>query len=150
MSSSALLDRILGDVKEAMKAKDHVKLDALRTLHSDIKNIAINSRTEISDETCVDAISRSLKQKGDAIEQFRKAGREDLVEEETLKSNYMRVYLPEPLSEAELEEIVKAAIAETGATSRKDMGAVMKAVGPKTKGRADGRAVSGMVQKLLG
>ena len=100
-------------------------------------------------ETCIDAISRSLKQKGDAIEQFRKAGREDLVEEETLKSNYMRVYLPEPLSEAELEEIVKAAIAETGATSRKDMGAVMKAVGPRTKGRADGRAVSGMVQKLL-
>ena len=149
-SQSAILDRILADVKEAMKAKDHLKLDALRTLHSDIKNIAINAQTDITDETCIDAISRSLKQKGDAIEQFRKAARDDLVAEETAKADAMRGYLPAALSAEELEKIVRDAIAEAGATSRKDMGAVMKIVSPKTKGRADGRAVSGLVQQLLG
>ena len=149
-SQSAILDRILADVKEAMQAKDHLKLDALRTLHSDIKNIAINAQTDITDETCIDAISRSLKQKGDAIEQFRKAGRDDLVAEETAKADAMRGYLPAALSAEELEKIVRDAIAEAGATSRKDMGAVMKIVSPKTKGRADGRAVSGLVQQLLG
>ena len=149
MAQSPLLDRILNDVKEAMKSRQQKRVDTLRTLHSDIKNVSINNKVEISDEICLDQIAKTIKQKNDALEQFRAAGRTDLVEEEEMKIEFLKAYLPQQLSEAELEALVKEAIAEVGATSKKEMGAVMKALAPRTKGRAEGKTVSALVQKLL-
>ncbi len=149
MAQSPLLDRILSDVKEAMKSRQQKRLDTLRTLHSDIKNVSINNQVEITDDVCLDQIAKTIKQKNDTLEQFRAAGRTDLVEEEEMKIEFLKAYLPQQLSEAELEALVKEAIAEVGATSKKEMGAVMKALAPRTKGRAEGKTVSALVQKLL-
>lgn len=149
MAQSPLLDRILSDVKEAMKSRQQKRLDTLRTLHSDIKNVSINNQVEITDDVCLDQIAKTIKQKNDTLEQFRAAGRTDLVEEEEMKIEFLKAYLPQQLSEAELEALVKEAIVEVGATSKKEMGAVMKALAPRTKGRAEGKTVSALVQKLL-
>jgi len=146
---SEVLTRILADVKAAMIAKESVKLAALRTLHSDIKNVSINEKVEITDAVCFDVIAKTIKQKADSLEQFRAAGRTDLIAEEEAKVAQLKTYLPAQLSEAEVEALVKETIAEVGATSKKEMGAVMKAIGPKVKGKADNKLVSSFVQKLL-
>ncbi len=147
---SAVLATILADIKTAMKEKQAARLGTLRMLHSDIKNVGINEKIEVTDAVVFDVISKTLKQNADSLEQFRAGGRADLVAEVEEKVACLKGYLPEQLSEAEVEALVKEAIAETGATSRKEMGAVMKALGPKTKGRADNKLVSTLVQKLLG
>lgn len=138
------------DVKEAMKARDQEKLLALRTLTSDIKKIAIDAgRREPSDDDCLAAVTKAIKQREDAATQMDAGGRSELAERERMQADLFRVYQPAQLTPEELDSIVREAIATTGATSRKELGKVMGVLAPKTKGRADGKAVQALVQALL-
>lgn len=138
------------DVKEAMKARDQEKLLALRTLTSDIKKITIDAgRREPTDDDCVAAVTKAIKQREDAASQMDAGGRPELAERERAQADLFRTYQPAQLTPDELEALVREAIATVGATSRKEMGKVMGVVSPKTKGRADGKSVQALVQALL-
>ena len=148
--ASAVLDSILEDIKTAMKAKEKDKLTALRMLHSEIKNVGINERREPTDDDALTVIGRLIKQRQEAIEQFKQGGREDLVAKDTLQLEIYRAYQPEQLSETEIAALIDQAIATTSASGKKDMGNVMKVLMPQIKGRADGKVVSGIVNQKLG
>ena len=148
--ASALLDQLLDDIKTAMKSREKEKLSALRFLHAEIKNVGINERREPTDEDVLNVIGRLVKQRQEAIEQFQKGGRDDLVAQESFQLDVYRAYQPEQLSETEIAELVEQAIAATGASGKKDMGNVMKAVMPQVKGRAEGKVVNAIVSQKLG
>lgn len=138
------------DVKEAMKARDQDKLLALRTLTSDIKKIAIDAgRRDPSDEDCIAAVTKALKQREDSAAQMEAGGRPELAERERAQADWIRAYQPAQLTPDELAEIVKKVIAETGAASKKEMGKVLRALMPLIKGRADGKSAQQLVQSLL-
>ena len=148
--ASALLEQLLGDIKTAMRNKEKEKLSALRFLHAEIKNVEINERREPSDEDVLNVIGRLVKQRQEAMEQFQKGGREDLVAQEAFQLDIYRTYQPEQLSEEAIAELVEQAIAATGAAGKKDMGNVMKVVMPQVKGRAEGKVVNAIVSQKLG
>jgi uncharacterized protein YqeY len=148
--ASELLDQLLGDIKTAMRSREKDKLLALRFLHAEIKNVEINERREPTDEDVLNVIGRLVKQRQEAIEQFQKGGRDDLVAQETFQLHVYRAYQPAQLSEDEIAELVEQAIAATGASGKKDMGNVMKAVMPQVKGRAEGKVVNAIVGQKLG
>jgi len=147
--ASAILDRILADIKEAMKAKASDTLMALRTLHAAIKDQTVNAGVEATDETVGAVIAKALKQRADSVEQYAAAGRTDLVEKEQKEIDLFRVYQPRQMDRAEIEVVVRECIAESGATSKKEMGKVMQVLMPKVKGRADGKLVNQVVLSLL-
>ena len=148
--ASAILDQLLDDIKTAMKSREKDKLSALRFLHAAIKNIEVNERREPTDDDVLDVIGRLVKQRQEAIEQFQKGGRDDLVAQESFQLNLYRAYQPKQLSEDEIAALVQQAIADTGAAGKKDMGNVMKAVMPQVKGRAEGKVVNAIVGRMLG
>ena len=138
------------DVKEAMKARDQEKLLALRTLTSDIKKIAIDAgRRDPSDEACVAAVTKAIKQREDSAAQMDAGGRPELAERERAQVDWIRAYQPAQLTPEELADLVNKVIAETGAASKKEMGKVLGALMPLVKGRADGKSVQALVQSLL-
>lgn len=146
----SLKAKIMDQLKEAMKSKDQVKLSTLRFLNSQIKNKEIELRPkEISEDDIVAVIKKSVKQRQDSIEQYQNANRQDLADAEIAELKILDQYLPEMMSEEEVEQAVVAAIKDTGATGAKDMGKVMKAVMEKTKGQADNKLVSTLVKKNL-
>jgi hypothetical protein len=147
MSTKAKLTE---DMKTAMKAKDAARLSTIRMLNSSIKNKEIDQRRELTDEEVAAVISTAVKQRRDSIEQFKAGARQDLVEQEEAEVAILISYLPQQLTEDEIRDIVKSAIAETSASSAKDMGKVMKVIMPKTKGKADGALVNKVVKELLG
>lgn len=140
---------INNDLKEAMKAKDTVKLGALRMLSAEIKKREIDKRSNLDDGEVQKAISTMLKQRQDSIEAFVKGNRPDLAEKEKLEVDILSVYLPQQLSDAELEKLVVEAIQETGAQGPNDIGKVMKAVIAKAAGRADGKRVNELARTQL-
>lgn len=145
-----LTEKIDSDLKEAMKQKNTVKLDALRMLKAAAHNKAIEKKLPtLNDEDLVDVIQKQVKQRKDSITEFEKAGRKDLVQKETSEMKILEGYLPQQMSPEELKTVVKSAIAAVGATSKQDMGKVMKEVMPKVKGKADGQAVNKAVSELL-
>ncbi len=146
----SLKEQIKNDIKEAMRAKDTAKRDTLRNLQQAIKQIEVDERRELSDTDVEAILMKYAKQREDAKAQFADAGRDDLVAKEEAELAIVKSYLPEPLSEAELETIIKEIIAETGAQSMKDMGKVMGAAKAKVGSRADGGTISKMVKGLLG
>lgn len=146
----AISDRIASDLATAMKSGDKVGLSVLRMLKSDLKYKQIELGHELSDEECVAVLSASLKKRNEAVESFQKAGRHDLAAAEMAEIEVIKKYLPAQLDDAELEALVKSAIAESGASTPADIGAVMKILMPKIRGRADGRKVNELVRKLLG
>lgn len=146
---SSILECILADIKEAMKSKDNETLVTLRTLHSEIKNIEINTRKKITDEDVASVIAKGIKQRQDAVEQFEKGGRNDLVDKEQKQIVLYTKYQPKQLNRSEIEELVAKIIAETGAETKKDMGTVMKNLMPLVKGKADGKLVSEIVNTKL-
>ena len=140
------------DMKTAMKAKDSVALTTLRALKSAIKNAAIEkggADAELDDTETVSIIRKQLKQRIDSIEQFESAGRSELAEKEKAEMAILEKYLPAALTAEEIAAIVKDAVTETGASSRADMGKVMKIVQEKVAGRADGKTLSQEVMKHL-
>ena len=144
--------RIDNDIKEAMKAREAERLGVLRMLKASLKNVAIEKggiTFELSDADATAVVRKELKKRQDSIESFTKGGRPELAAKETSEAAVLAAYLPQALSAEELEQLVKDCIAETGATSKAQMGAVMKLAGEKAAGRADGRALSAAVGAAL-
>lgn len=146
---SAVKTKLQQDLKTAMKEKDSFKRDTVRFLMSAIKQVEVDERRELSDEDIYKIIQKSVKQREEAARQYREAERPDLYEKEEKEAALLRTYLPQQLSDQELKSVVEEAIAETGATSMKDMGRVIKAVMAKVGTAADGKSVSDMVKQLL-
>lgn len=145
-----LTEKIVADLKAAMLAKDAARTSTLRMLKSAIEYHKIEKKQESATDADVTAvIKKQIKQRQDSIESFEKGGRADLAEKEKAELAVLKPYLPEELSPAQLEEIVKAAIVEVGATTKADMGKVMKAVQAKSAGRTDNRLVSQLVSAQL-
>lgn len=148
-----LVERIDAELKEAMRAKDAAKLSVLRMLKSALKYSAIEkagANTEVDDAAAVQVIRKQVKQRQDSIESFEKGGRPELAAKEKEEVAILNSYLPQALSAEELGKLVGATIAEVGATTRAQMGAVMKALQEKVAGRADGKSLSQEVQRQLG
>jgi hypothetical protein len=145
-----MMEKIAADMKEAMRAKDAARLSTLRLLKSAVEYHKIEKKQEqLTDADITAIIKKQIKQRQDSIESFEKGGRADLVEKEKAELVVLKSYLPEELSQSQVEEVVKATIAEVGATTKTDMGKVMKAVQAKLAGRADNRLVSQLVSANL-
>ena len=145
-----LNEKVAADITAAMKAKDAPRLSALRMLKAAIMNKGVEKGRDLEDAEVLQVVSSLVKQRRDSIEQFSKAGRTDLVEKETGEVAVLEAYLPPAATAAEIDATVAEAIAETGATSPKDMGKVMKVVTAKLAGQTvDGRALSEAVKKKL-
>ncbi|MBI5190335.1 MAG: GatB/YqeY domain-containing protein [Nitrospirae bacterium] len=145
-----LKERLKEDIKEAMKAKDALRLSTLRLLTSAIKYKEIEAHKELDDEGVTDVMGTAVKQRRDSIEQYEKAGRTDLAEQEKAELAIIQAYMPEQLGRDQIEAIVKEAAAEVGAAGPKDMGKLMKALMPRLKGKADGKLVNEAVKAILG
>ena len=144
-------EQVSADITAAMKAKDQGRLSALRMLKAAIMNKGVEKGRDLEDAEVLQVVSSLVKQRRDSVEQFARAGRSDLVAKETGEIAVLEHYLPPAASADEIEAAVAAAIAESGATSPKDMGKVMKAVMPKLAGKnADGKAVNDAVRRKLG
>jgi len=145
-----LQDRIQGELKAAMLAKDAERLSTLRLLKSALGYVQIEKKTEqLSDGEVVAVIQKEAKKRRDSIEQYRSGGRPELADKEARELVVLETFLPQALPAEELEKLVRAAIQELGASSKKDMGPVVKAVQAKAAGRADGKTISTLVGKLL-
>jgi uncharacterized protein len=145
-----LMEKIAADMKEAMRAKDAARLSTLRLLKSAVEYHKIEKKQEqLTDADVTAVIKKQIKQRQDSIDGFEKGGRADLVEKEKAELVVLKSYLPEELSQSQVEEVVKATIAELGANTKTDMGKVMKAVQAKLAGRADNRLVSQVVSANL-
>ena len=143
--------KVGSDITAAMKAKDAARLSALRMLKAAIMNKGVEKGRDLDDAEVLQVVSSLVKQRRDSIEQFQKAGRTDLVDKETAEVGVLEQYLPPAASAQEIDAAVAAAIAESGASTPKDMGKVMKAVMPKLAGKnADGRTVNESVRRKLG
>ena len=149
MTDSTLQSQIQSDMVAAMREKDSLRLGTIRLLRAAIKQIEIDQQTTLDDDAVLTVINKMVKQRRDSIEQFNKAGRTELAEKEQSEIDILHTYLPEQLSEAEIEAAVKAAIEETGASSMKDMGKLMGILKPKLTGRADMSQVSQKIKALL-
>ncbi len=146
----SLKERIKNDIKEAMRAKETARRDTLRNLSAAIKQIEVDERRQLSDADVEAILLKYAKQREDAKAQFAQGGRDDLVAKEEAELAIVRSYLPEPLSDEELEAVLQQIITETGATSMKEMGKVMGAAKAAVGSRADGGRINAIVKKLLG
>lgn len=142
-------ERIQSDTNEAMKQRDRTRVGALRMLGAALKNAEIEAGRPLTEQEEQTILRRQLKQRDESAEAFRKAGREERAAAESAEAEIVRSYLPEPLSPEELEYIVDRAVNETGATSMRDMGAVMGRAMELSEGRAEGREVSELVRGRL-
>lgn len=147
---NGIVDRIQEDQKTALKARERERVSALRLLSSELTNKRIELGRVLTDDDAIDVLTRALKQRRESEEQFVKGGRPELAAKEAAEADVIRAYLPEPIAEDELNRMIDAAIAETGATSMREMGAVMGRLMPELKGRAEGSIVSARVKERLG
>jgi uncharacterized protein YqeY len=146
----SLQERLQQELKSAMLAKDAARLSTLRLLKSALGYAQIEQKTDtVSDADVVGLVQKEIKKRRDAAEQYQAGGRAELAEKETREIAVLETFLPVPLSAQELEELVRATVAELGASSKKEMGQVIKAVQAKAAGRADGKAISSVVGRLL-
>lgn len=145
----SLKDTLTEDMKSALKAGDKERLKVIRLLLADIKRVEVDSRKELDEAGLLGVVEKAVKQRRDSIEQFEKGGREDLAASERAELEIIASYLPEQLSDAELDSLVDETIAETGADSIRDMGKVMAAIKSKAAGKADMGAVSARVKARL-
>ena len=145
----SLKQKLQEDLKSSMKNKDAIKKSVITLIRSSIKQYEVDNRVELKDDEIVDLIAKQLKQTRDSREEFAKAGRDDLVSKAEAEIEVLKEYLPQQLSEEELNEIVISIISEVGATSMKDMKKIMTSIMPKVKGRADGKLINELVKKNL-
>jgi uncharacterized protein YqeY len=145
----SLKEQIKNDIKEAMRAKETGKRDTLRNIQAAIKQIEVDERRDVTDADVETIMMKYLKQREDAKTQFGDAGRDDLVAKEDAEIAIVKVYLPEPMDDTELEAVLKEVIASVGAESMKDMGKVMGGAKAAIGSRADGGRINVMVKKLL-
>ncbi len=145
-----LKEKITEDMKNAMRAKAAQRLSAIRLILAAVKQYEVDKRVAVDDVIVLSILEKMLKQRRDSIEQYQKANRQDLVDQESFEVDIIQAYLPAQLSAAEIEELVKAAVAATSASSAKDMGKVMAELRPKLQGRADMGIVGAKVKEHLG
>ena len=145
----SLSERLNDDMKLAMRNQDKFKLSVIRMVRAAIKNIEIDQRKTLDDQEVLDVLNREIKQRKDSLQEFEKAGRDDLAENLKAEIAILMEYMPQQLSEEEVKAIVQQTIQEVGASSKADMGKVMGALMPKVKGLADGKLVNQFVQQLL-
>jgi len=146
----SLLDRLTEDMKAAMKAGDKVRLGTIRLLRSQLKDAQISKRAELTPEEELAVLTNAAKKRREAIEAYKQSDRTDLLEQEEAELRIIQEYLPQQLSEEEIEAEVDRVIEEVGATSMRDLGRVMKQTMSRLKGRADGRTVQQIVRRRLG
>lgn len=144
-----LKQRLYEDLKKAMKTKDEIRTRTLRLIISSIKTLEVEKMTEATDDDVFRVLSKECRKRVEAIEAYKKGGREDLANEEQRELEIIKSYMPKQLSEEELKEIVKDVVEETGSSSIKDLGRVMKVLMPRVKGRADGKTVNNIVRQIL-
>ncbi len=144
-----LKDRITEDMKAAMRARDAPRLSAIRLLLAAIKQKEIDERVQLGDAEVLGVVEKLIKQRRDSIEQYRTAGRQDLVDAETFEEKLLEGYLPAQLSEAEIAAEIEAAVGQTGAAGARDMGKVMGLLKGRLAGRADMSRVSALVKARL-
>ena len=145
----SLKQKLQEDLRSSMKTKDAIEKSVITLIRSSIKQYEVDNRVELQDDEIVDLIAKQLKQTRDSREEFAKAGRDDLVSKAEAEIEVLKEYLPQQLSEEELNEIVISTISEVGATSMKDMKKIMTSIMPKVKGRADGKLINELVKKNL-
>lgn len=149
MTDSSLKTKINDDVKTAMRSKDKERLGTLRLLTAAIKQIEVDQRIELDDDQIIAVLEKMLKQRKDSIEQFEKAGRNELAEIEIKEVAILKEFMPEQLSDTDIDMLIDEAMAATGASEMKDMGKVMGILKPKLAGKADMGAVSGKIKAKL-
>lgn len=145
----SLVDRLNQDMKQAMKARDKVRLSVIRMIKTSLQNESIKHGKELSEDEALTVLTRELKQRKDSLQEFERAGRQDLIDSVQEEIAIVNSYMPEQLSADELQTLIDETISEVGAKTKADMGKVMKAVMPKVKGRADGSQISHLVQSKL-
>ena len=144
-----LNDRIMNDLKDAMKNKDSFKLGVIRMVKGAIQLEKINKKRELNDDEVIDVISKQIKLRKDSINEFEKAGRTDLVDTTKQEVDVLNEYMPEQLTEDEVNKIIDEAFSKINPTSQKDMGLIMKEVTPRVKGKADMGDVSKIIREKL-
>lgn len=144
-----LKEKLLEDMKTAMREKDVVRKEAIQMVRSGVLQVEKDQKVTLDDEGVIEVVAREVKRRKDVLPDYEKSGRTDLIDGIKREIEVLMCYLPSQLTEEELQPIVKATIEETGAASMRDMGKVMAAIMPKIKGRADGRTVNEMIKKIL-
>lgn len=144
-----LKERLADDLKSAMKEKNIIRKNVIQFVRAGILQVEKDNKVTLDDKGVLEVIAKQLKQRKDSLPDYEKSGRDDLIADLKAEMDVLMEYLPKQLSRDELEVIVKEAIAETGASSMRDMGKVMAAVKPKTVGRADGRMINEVAKSLL-
>ena len=146
----SLKNQLIADMKAAMKGGEQARLRVIRLLLADIQRVEVDSRQALDDGALLGVLEKAIKQRRDAVEQFARGGRDDLAAQERTEIDVLATYLPEPLSEAELNALIDRVIAQTGAAAIRDMGKVMGAIKSAAAGRADMGRVSARVKARLG
>ncbi|MBK1672702.1 glutamyl-tRNA amidotransferase [Ectothiorhodospira shaposhnikovii] len=149
MTTSSLKSRITEDMKAAMRGGDKSRLGTVRLILAAIKQMEVDSRTELDDAQILAVLDKMVKQRRESISQYQQAGRDDLAQVEQAELEVIQAYLPQALTDDEIRQMIDAALAESGAESVRDMGKVMNLLKPRMQGRADMAAVSGMVKSRL-
>lgn len=147
--ASEIKEAVSQAVKDAMRAKDKPRLGVLRMVMSEFKKIEVDERIELDDARVLAVLDKQIKQRKDSVKQYEDAGRSDLADAENFEIDVIQAFLPSPLSDDEINAIIKQAITESGAESMRDMGKVMALVKPQIQGRADVGKVSGQVKAQL-
>lgn len=149
MSDSPLKQRLQADMIAAMKAGDKERLNAIRLINAAIKQREVDERISLTDADVLAVLDKAAKQRRESISQYQAANRQDLVDQEQFELNIIQTYLPEPLSQEELDKLVKSAVAETNASSIKEMGQVMAILRPQVQGRVDMAVLSATIKQML-
>lgn len=145
----SIKEKLMQDLKAAMKSHDKIKKDTITMVRAAIKQIEVNKRVDLSDEEVIDIISKQYKERVSSIDEFKRGGRDDLVAQTEEEIKIILEYLPKQLTDEELEDIIKEAIEKLSITDKKQIGELMKEVMPKVKGKADGKKVNSIASKYL-
>lgn len=145
----SLKDKLMEDLKSAMRNKDKLRKDTITMVRAAIKQKEVDDRVELNDQDVIDILTKQLKEKKHSIEEFKKGDRQDLIEQTNKEIDVLLDYLPKQLGEDELKQIIQETMNENNINSVKDMGTLMKNIMPKVKGRADGNTVSKIAKELL-
>lgn len=145
----SLKEQLTNDLKESMKNKEQVKKSVVTLIRAAIKQKEVDERVELDDNAVMDIVSKQLKQRKDALEEFKKAGRDDLISQTEEEIKILLQYLPKQLSDDELRDYIKKAVEQVNATSIKDMGKIMGILMPQVKGKADGKRINNLVSEFF-
>ena len=145
----SLKDKLMDDLKSAMKDKDTVRKNAVQMVRASVLQVEKDNKITLDDEGVIEVVAKEVKKRKDVLPEYEKSGRQDLIDELTREIEVLMAYLPQQMSEEEIEALVIDAIAQTEAKSMKDIGKVMAVIMPKTKGKADGKVINNFVKKHL-